>query len=386
MDRLLDADATRPPVADRAAGRSARRALYILSPGRTDRLRGRAREFPDEFFYGARELERSHGWEVDHLSHGRPSRLARLLGKGIATVAGLSPELGWRPWGDAALREYDAVVTTSEAAALGLALRRTSRSGPAVVLISMGIEKLLRRSRFPAVTLRAVRWLFGRLDAVVVLGEGEREFMLARSLAAPQRLHLVHFGVDTRFWSPNGDAATAPFVLSIGNDDGRDFPLLLAAIGAHPLRLHTSLPVPGHALRPNVVLTQGRWHDRTLSDAALRELYRQSSFVVVPLKESSQPQGQSVTLQAMACGKAVVLTRTAGLWSRSLMRHGVNCWLVPPGDCGALAAGIDRLANDAALCRRLGAAGRRTVEAHFSSARMGDRLGAILERLRAPPG
>jgi glycosyltransferase involved in cell wall biosynthesis len=134
------------------------------------------------------------------------------------------------------------------------------------------------------------------------------------------------------------------------------------------------------------VLTQGRWHDRTLSDAALRELYRQSSFVVVPLKESSQPQGQSVTLQAMACGKAVVLTRTAGLWSRSLMRHGVNCWLVPPGDCGALAAGIDRLANDAALCRRLGAAGRRTVEAHFSSARMGDRLGAILERLRAPPG
>ena len=44
-----------------------------------------------------------------------------------------------------------------------------------------------------------------------------------------------------------------------------------------------------------------------------------------------QPSGQSVTLQASACARPVVLSRTRGLWDPDRLRDGENVLLVPPG-------------------------------------------------------
>jgi glycosyltransferase involved in cell wall biosynthesis len=121
-----------------------------------------------------------------------------------------------------------------------------------------------------------------------------------------------------------------------------------------------------------------------LSDLDLRTLYQGSRFVVTPLKDSTQPQGQSVTLQAMACGKAVILSQTRGLWSRPLMRHLDNCYLVQHSDVHALRAAIDHLEREPALCARIGEEARRSVERHFSSDLMGARIGTILQEVCEP--
>jgi glycosyltransferase involved in cell wall biosynthesis len=55
--------------------------------------------------------------------------------------------------------------------------------------------------------------------------------------------------------------------------------------------------------------------------------------------------------------------------------------LVPPDDSAALADAIDRLAADADLRRRFGAAGRRIVEQEFSSDRIGRATVALYDRL-----
>jgi glycosyltransferase involved in cell wall biosynthesis len=134
-----------------------------------------------------------------------------------------------------------------------------------------------------------------------------------------------------------------------------------------------------------VTVSGGTWHDAALSDVQLRDLYRGSRFVVVPLRESTQPQGQSVTLQAMACGKAVILSRTRGLWSEERMRHGENCHLVPAGDADALRRAIDELAADPAYAERLGRSARRTVEQHFTSDAMAEQLAGVVSEAAAPP-
>ena len=51
----------------------------------------------------------------------------------------------------------------------------------------------------------------------------------------------------------------------------------------------------------------------------IRELY-QDAFAIIPLKDVFQPSGYSVTLQAMACGKPVVLTKTKGLWAPKYLK------------------------------------------------------------------
>ena len=61
----------------------------------------------------------------------------------------------------------------------------------------------------------------------------------------------------------------------------------------------------GRALPPNV---DARRYDY----AALRALYAESSFVVVPLRETDFQAGVTTILEAMAMGKAVIATRTTG--------------------------------------------------------------------------
>ena len=257
--------------------------------------------------------------------------------------------------------------------------RRRGRDGAALVLIFIGGEKRLERSRAPWLTRRLLRWLFSRLAAVVVLGEGEKDHLLAEALAAPERIHVVQFGVDLSFWTPASEPRGngKPRVLAVGNDSGRDYETLLQAIGSRPLRLHTSLRLS--RVPSNVLRTRGTYRDRALSDGELRELYRDALFVVTPLKESAQPQGQSVTLQAMACGKAVILSKTLGLWSRDRMRHRENCYLVPPGDVDALRTALEELSRDVALRERLGREARKSVLNHFSSDQMADRIGDVIE-------
>jgi glycosyltransferase involved in cell wall biosynthesis len=359
------------------------RLLYILPGGRAERLQLGEGKFPDEFFYGYCQLVRREGWQAELKTRDFHSRFGVGLQKLLHWFTHLSPDFGAaaRLNGDL-LRRFDAIVSMSEPVLFMLALRKRRLSdGAGLVLIEMGADKRMARSWLPAVTRRMLTWLYGKLAAVIVIGEGERDYLLQQGLIEPDRLHLVQFGVDTKFWVPAEFGGEEAYVLAVGNDDGRDYETLLKAIGNHPLRLHTARPLDDAILPPNVIRTRGDWSGRALSDEELRDLYRESRVVVTPLRDSTQPQGQSVTLQAMACGKAVILSRTRGLWSRGLMRHMDNCYLVPPGDVAALREAIDLLQKDAGLRARLGKAARQSVERHFSSDLMGDRIGAILERL-----
>jgi glycosyltransferase involved in cell wall biosynthesis len=67
-----------------------------------------------------------------------------------------------------------------------------------------------------------------------------------------------------------------------------------------------------------------------------------------------------VVLEAMASGLPVVAMRAGGV--PDLVDDGVTGLLGPPEDVGALTAALDKLAHDAVLRGRMGAAGRARAE------------------------
>jgi glycosyltransferase involved in cell wall biosynthesis len=69
-------------------------------------------------------------------------------------------------------------------------------------------------------------------------------------------------------------------------------------------------------------------------------------------------------LEGAACGRAIVTTDVPGC--RALVRDGVEGFVVPPNDAAALADAFERLAADAALASRLGAAARARVLDRFT--------------------
>lgn len=335
-------------------------------------MKGRAARLPDavrgsaatEFFYGAIELARQghaithfevdpefrDGWSERLLGRLWPSS-ARPVKMTAATVTQVFRHAG-------ELNRADCLVATGGNIAFALAaLARVGIIRKPIVGIQCGVlhfQHGTARRRISAALLRRMH--------TQLFGDAELEPM-RRFFALPaEAISINLFGVDTRFWRPD-PAVKRDLVFAIGNDSRRDFHTLLAAAAHTPAPVHivTKLPLPA-PLPANVTHHRGSWHGTELSDERIRELYQRARAVIVPLHPSNQPSGQSVALQAMACGCPVILTDTEGLWSRTQMRAGENVVLIPPGDSGELAARVRQIIDDEAFAEQLGRAGRETTE------------------------
>lgn len=364
------------------------RTLFMYRAGRRERLTA-GTAYPSEFFYGWTQLK-ANGAAVDILDEadiarlaGGPgasawSRLARralsmLLGR---TVPGLALEnvrqLLARPV-RGLINGFDAVLcTTTSLGIAACALKRAGLLSCEIVILAMGLAGLR--------PFALLRWLL-RSATIVSISASERD-RLRVLLGDDARVHCVPFGVDTAFWSPGpSEGGATAYALTVGNDVHRDYETLCRAWTADlpTLKAVTSMVLP--ALPSNVEHIQGDWRSATLSDAEIRALYRGALFVVVPLKQTLQPSGQSVCLQAMACGKAVVITDIDGLWDREFLRHGETCLLVPPGAPGALAAAAAELVRDPGLAERLGSTARARLAGRQDVQSMAEGIASVLDSL-----
>jgi glycosyltransferase involved in cell wall biosynthesis len=195
------------------------------------------------------------------------------------------------------------------------------------------------------------------------------------------------FGVDTFFWTPGKQSTVkqsttiSPYVLAVGNDAQRDYDTLIQTAEGAPWRLIlvTHRPLPA-ALPENVKIVRGSYTEG-IDDTELRDLYRKAACVVVPLKPGLQPSGQSVTLQAMACGVTVVLTRTEGLFDTARLQNGKQLLLVEPENPKALRSAIERLLTDEVLRNFLTETGRDYVLRHCRIEDFAGRLEQLCQRV-----
>ena len=358
------------------------RIAFVYLRGRRARLPDLASgEVPSEFFYGAKELADA-GHTIEHFElagQDAPKILAAaldLLRRACLTPPKMFGHTLAAAWVLASrLNEFDCVVATVGHHAFALAAcAALGRLRTPIVAIQCG----LLHHRYSRVRRAITQSLLNRMHSVV-FGEAEHAPMLESLAPDPARVSVNQFGVDPRFWCPGGEHGD--FVLAIGNDPRRDYATLLAAAGeiAAPIRIVTRLPLP-EALPPNVTVLRGSWHDRVISDADLRALYRRAACVVTPLHDSLQPSGQSVTLQAMACGTPAVLTQTRGLWNPGAIRDRENILLVPPAQPHLLAAAVREVLGIPARAARLATAGRQYVLARGNIADFARRIGEVCGR------
>lgn len=94
-----------------------------------------------------------------------------------------------------------------------------------------------------------------------------------------------------------------------------------------------------------------------LPAAGVRDLLQQADVFALPTLADSMPRA---VLEAMAVGLPVITTDRSGY--QDLIEDGVNGFLVPAGDAGAIAQRLRLLAQDCDLRMRVGMAARATAE------------------------
>ena len=263
-------------------------------------------------------------------------------------------------------RRVDAVLCVFEGpAVLPLLLRRWLGFRPRVLMWDIGLTDRWRLRQ----TVQNV--VVPRLDAILVLGSNQRDEIARRWRRHPP-LHAIGHHVDTGFFSPRASTLRAG-ILAVGDDEGRDYPLLLdAAAGLAPLTVRARTRLTDGPLPSGV-----RQITERLSYPALRDLYAHAAVVALPLHARAHAGGVTSLLEAAAMGCAIVVTRSPGI--ADWVQDGITCLTVPCGDAAALRQALHRLLNDAELRHTLGRAARSWVAQTCSVAAFAARLAEVLD-------
>jgi alpha-maltose-1-phosphate synthase len=234
-------------------------------------------------------------------------------------------------------------------------------------------------------------------DAVVAVSQGTRADILQLFDVEPERVHVIHNGIDPVLYKRTEKTDA---LVRYGVDPKRPYVLFVGRITRQKGIIHFVRAIPQIDPEVQVVLCAGAPDtpeiDREMREAVaavqaarpdvlwIREmvarpdviqLYSHAAVFCCP--SIYEPFG-IINLEAMACGTPVVATAIGGI--PEVVVPGETGLLVPlpgpvsdtfePGDPASLsrslADGINQLMRDPGLRARMGEAGRRRVEDHFS--------------------
>lgn len=237
--------------------------------------------------------------------------------------------------------------------------------------VDIGDKERLKGLKFAAMNVGA--------QCVVAVSDSLRRDLISRTPIKADKIKVIYNGIKTAdFQRPHSDALRQQFgwggddiiVGSLGNiRTAKGYDMLLRAAS-----LLKSSPTPFRF----VIAGQGKpgLYDRLLelrAELGLEEAVQFIGFNDDPpgflanldlFLLSSTSEGFSLaTIQAMASGVPVIVTRSGG--PEEIVTHSENGWMVEAGSPEAIAAALEVLANDPALCQQLAIAGRAHALAAF---------------------
>ena len=231
---------------------------------------------------------------------------------------------------------------------------------------------------------RVSRMVYRSAGSVICISKKVRK-QVQEGANRPVNTAVVYNGVDPRAFLPAGDSSEAPRILSVGN---------LIPIKGHELLLRAMAAIRDRLPDATCdIMGDGPERSRLESLAGelrirdqVRFLGRQRRSQVAEAMRGctvfalpSRYEGLGcVYLEAMSAGKPVIACQGQGIVE--VIQHGVNGWLVSPGDVNDLAGGLSLLLQSAHLRQQLGRAARQTVLRSLTFAHQAEQLAAIYQR------
>ncbi len=219
--------------------------------------------------------------------------------------------------------------------------------------------------------------------AVVAVSEGMRADVLkAYPEISPERVLVIRNGIDTSEYRPDpntdvlrryGIDQARPYVIFVGRiTRQKGVPVLLRAASslipeAQLVLLAGAADTPEQLAEVTELVDGLRatrsgvcWIPEMLPKPEVIQLLTHATVFAIP--SIYEPLG-IVNLEAMACGTAVVGSRTGGI--PEVVAEGETGLLVPPGEPEPLADALNVLLRDPERARAMGQAGRKRAVAEF---------------------
>jgi glycosyltransferase involved in cell wall biosynthesis len=325
---------------------------YIFSKGRIKKITDN--DYAEDFFYGYRYLSEKN-LNVEIIEFKKINKLFKAIEHKISKIFSLPlyvfSLINQKNFKILKTSDYLFLVSESVGfAALPLLMLLKKRYNIHSSMFVMGLfSKKINYKYFKSLHFFLIKFLASYFDKLYFLGYKEYEIAQKHLKSETKLLHLP-FYIDTNFWKDDEYRLQSnEKILFIGNDGNRDFDLLVEI--AKRMKHRNFIFVSSNSRltsleMENVEIIKGNWSGEYLSDKTIREIYSLSRMVILPLKDSTQPSGQSVTLQAMSMGVPVIISLTTGFWDKDKFIDELNIFFEQENNLNSWVNKIDSLFND----------------------------------------
>lgn len=245
-----------------------------------------------------------------------------------------------------AMFKYD-VVFTQASYALQLLHTLYPFKKPKWVMHDFNIRNLIGDCK--TIRQKIFFWMVSHCDGIVTLSRPEADRLKKWFPHLKDTIKFLPFGVDVNFFE-SSSATKTQTVFAAGRDIDRDWKILFEAASRIPAKIiiATKEERVSH-LRPfpnNVEVGQ-------FEIDTFKKHYEEACVFVLPLntsKNTNDAMGCSVLYEALAVGKAIIVTETET--TASYIQNGVNGLLVKEGNVNSLVDAINRLLEDPELQKK----------------------------------
>jgi glycosyltransferase involved in cell wall biosynthesis len=239
----------------------------------------------------------------------------------------------------------------------------------------------------PRILRPGLRWMFGRADCVVVLGESCRCVLVDQLGVRPERVEVISNGVPqpSRMRNVQSREHDRVHILFLGRlGERKGVPELLAALATKRVaqldwrvtlagdgdREFYQTVAAGYGLAERVVFPG--WVGKSDVDRLLSE----ADILVLPSSSEGLPLS---VLEGLANGLAVICTPVGAIADYLVDQH--SALLVEPGNVEALASALERLIVSPELRAQLGSEGSKVFLSRFTIDKMAQRFLQLYRRI-----
>ena len=297
---------------------------YIFMKGRVLKQKNET-IIPNDFFYFFKKIEKSREFnlellEVNSVNKFNPFRyLYSLYEKYLRSRTGLSfyGNEFFKYQNLKTVYKSDKILLVNESVSFSLLLlffflKKIKKVEVTIFLMGL-FSKLNVKNNFHNKILNK---MFNLYDKFIFVGKGEYNFAQKNYPEWSEKYFFLPFSVDQNFWKSNKNNKNKKEILFLGNDLNRDFEFAYN-LGKHLSKYSftfVSNRFSKYKKHKNIQILDSNWTEGSLSDIDIRNIFEKSALTIVPLINTIQPSGQSVSLQSMSMNVPVIITKTDGFW------------------------------------------------------------------------
>jgi len=366
--------------------------LYVFGSGRSDRIKDSEIQ-TEEFFYGYFHFKNKYENTdfIEMKNEVKPEKISQsvllFIDKVFRKLTNLPfyMNLICTKTNYKKISKADKIIATNDRLGLSIlpmVLFIKFKKKVELNIIVMGLfskKKNFITSIFQKVLYRII---FNSVSKFIFLGLGEKNEAKKEFEKYQDKFIFLPFCVDSNFWKNDSKTnESSNTVLFLGNDGNREFSKVveIARKMSHiNFKFVTSHNFKMEELPKNVSYTKANWNENILSDKDIKNFYIDAKITILPLIDSFQPSGQSVSLQSMAMGTPVLITKTKGFWDSGNFKNNENIFFVEDNEIDSWIKSIKLIYDNQELLNNVAQNGTKLIRDKYNLKFFNDNLERIL--------